>query len=108
METVVLVVWTVGLVGALVATLVILKEAALVLQTLRHILALARRTSEAAEGVARNLAAVRGLRDVHAPAGEAREAAVALGRAVEGLSGEGDSPAPAGGEGGSPDGGGSP
>ena len=52
------VVWWIGLVGALGATLVILKEVALVLRALRDIHRLAIITRRAARGVAANLECV--------------------------------------------------
>jgi hypothetical protein len=52
------VVWWIGLVGALAATLVILKEVALVLRALRGIHRLAVITRRAARGVAVNLECV--------------------------------------------------
>ena len=55
------IVWWVGLVGALAATLVVLKEVALVLRALRDIRELAGMTREAAEGIARNVEAIEGL-----------------------------------------------
>jgi hypothetical protein len=61
MRTAILVVWWIGLVGALVPTLVILKQAALVIGTLRDILRLATLTRTAAQGIERNVAAVQAL-----------------------------------------------
>ena len=55
------IVWWVGLVGALAATLVVLKEVALVLRALRDIRELAGMTREAADGIARNVEAIDGL-----------------------------------------------
>src|ERR671939_693421 len=55
------IVWWVGLLGALAATLVVLKEVALVLRALRDIRELASLTREAAEGIARNVAPIEGL-----------------------------------------------
>ena len=55
------IVWWVGLVGALAATLVVLKEVALVLRALRDIRELAGMTREAAEGIARNVEPIGGL-----------------------------------------------
>jgi hypothetical protein len=55
------IVWWVGLLGALLATLVVLKEVALVLRALRDIRELAGRTREAAEGIARNVEPIHGL-----------------------------------------------
>ena len=55
------IVWWVGLVGALAATLVVLKEVALVLRALRDIRELAGMTREAAEGIARNVEPIQDL-----------------------------------------------
>jgi hypothetical protein len=55
MDIAIQVVWAIGLTGALVATLVILKEVVLVLRTLRHIEELAEITRRAAEGIGRNV-----------------------------------------------------
>lgn len=78
METVIGVVWTVGLVGALVATGAVLKLAALVLRTLKNLLRLAERTATAADGVARNLQAIARLEETHGPAERVAEAAATL------------------------------
>ena len=58
METAIVVVWSIGLFGALVATLVILKEVALVLGALAAIDRLARIIRDASRGLAANTAAV--------------------------------------------------
>lgn len=78
METAVLVVWWIGLLGALVATLVILKEVFLVVGTLRDILYLAERTRHAARGLAHNLLSVERLGEVTPPAQQLHEAAARL------------------------------
>ena len=62
------IVWWVGLLGALLATLVVLKEVALVLRALRDIRELAGMTREAAEGIARNLEPIEGLNALAGPA----------------------------------------
>jgi hypothetical protein len=62
------IVWWVGLLGALVATLVVLKQVALVLRALRDIHELARMTREAAEGIARNVQPIAGLDAIAGPA----------------------------------------
>jgi hypothetical protein len=64
MRTAILVVWWIGLLGALVPTLVILKESFLVIGALQDILRLARLTAGAARGVAANTVAVPALRGV--------------------------------------------
>jgi hypothetical protein len=53
--------WWLGLFGALAATLVVLKEVALVLRALRDIRELAGMTREAAEGIARHVEPIQGL-----------------------------------------------
>jgi hypothetical protein len=61
MITAIVVVWTVGLLGALLATLVIAKESLLLIRTLQDTLRMARVTAKAARGVEGNLAAVSSL-----------------------------------------------
>ena len=61
MRTAILVVWWIGLVGALIPTLVILKQAFLVVRTLRSILQLAEHTRTAAQGIAANVISVNAL-----------------------------------------------
>lgn len=61
MHTAILVVWWIGLLGALVPTLVILKQASLVIGTLRDILRLAELTRTAGAGIARHVTAVEAL-----------------------------------------------
>jgi hypothetical protein len=60
-ETWVLIVWSIGLIGALPPTLVILKEVRLILGTLSDIRVLAERTAAAAQGVARHVEPIPGL-----------------------------------------------
>lgn len=74
----ILVVWWGGLIGALVATLVVLKQVTLVLNALRGILSLSERTREAAEGIATNVAVIPRLGEALPPAIELREAAAAI------------------------------
>jgi hypothetical protein len=66
-------VWWLGLLGALVATLVVLKEVALVLRALRDIRELAGLTREAAEGIARNVEPTKGLGALGGPVGSLDE-----------------------------------
>lgn len=68
MEAVFLIVGWIGIAGALILTLVILKEVALVVRELRAIHELAGHTREAARGLAANAAAARTLRSTHDPA----------------------------------------
>lgn len=58
MTTWILVVWWIGLIGALGLTVIILKEARLVLGALRDIQRLADRTATAARGIAEHVAPV--------------------------------------------------
>jgi hypothetical protein len=67
------IVWWIGLLGALGATLVVLKEVALVLRALRDIRELAGRTREAAEGIARNAEPIEGLGALAGPVGSLDE-----------------------------------
>jgi hypothetical protein len=62
--------WWIGLLGALLATLVVLKQVALVLRALRDIHELAVMTRDAANGIARNVAPIGGLGAVGTPAQE--------------------------------------
>ncbi|MBI3966215.1 MAG: hypothetical protein HY329_11335 [Chloroflexi bacterium] len=72
------IIWWVGLAGALVATLVILKEVALVLRTLQQILRLAEITREAARGIADNVSAISKLEGLGEPVGVLHEAVATL------------------------------
>jgi hypothetical protein len=67
METAIQIVWWIGLVGALVATLAILKEVALVLRTLGDIHKLAGYTLEAAQGITKHLEPIPGLAGLGEP-----------------------------------------
>lgn len=85
MEAAIQVVWWIGLLGALILTLVILKEVALVVRTLRGIHELAGRTAEAARGVARHVSVGSGLADVSEAAPALRNAAHSLAQAAGAL-----------------------
>lgn len=78
MDTAIQVVWWIGLAGALVATVVILKQVVVILWVLRGIHRLAERIRGAAEGVARNVAAAPRLAGTGDPAHELRDAVHAL------------------------------
>ena len=82
MPRAIVLIWSIGLVGALVATLAILKQVALVLRTLQEIHGLAVRTRDAARGIAANVRVVRGLGALEAPVRELREATVTLAAAT--------------------------
>lgn len=77
------VVWTVGLGGALVATLAILKVVTLVLGALKDIHRLVEITREAAQGLTTNADAVSKLVNVDGPANELREGTWALASAAQ-------------------------
>ena len=74
----ILLIWSIGLAGALVATLAILKQVALVLRTLQDIHTLAVRTRDAARGIAANVRVIRGLGALEGPIRDLREAIGAL------------------------------
>lgn len=82
MQTAVFVVWLIGLIGALIATLVILKEVALVLRELRAIHRLAEFTREAAQGLATNASVTSQLATLDEPARRLREGAGVLASAT--------------------------
>ena len=67
------IVWWIGLIGALLITLVILREVELVLRTLRDINELAKFTRTAAQGIGRNVEIIPGLANVAGPAQEIRQ-----------------------------------
>jgi hypothetical protein len=69
------IVWLTGLIGALIATLVILKEVALVLRELKAIHRLAEFTREAAQGLATNASAASRLATLDEPARKLRQGA---------------------------------
>lgn len=82
MQPAIFVVWSIGLIGALVATLVILKEVALVLRELKAIHRLAEFTREAAQGLATNASAASRLASSEELARRLREGAGALASAA--------------------------
>jgi hypothetical protein len=69
MHAAIITVWTIGLVGALIPTVVVLKLGLLVIAVLRDILKLAAFTAAAADGIAVNVAPIASIPDL-APAGE--------------------------------------
>lgn len=93
MNRAILTVWWAGLIGALVATLVILKQVALVLRVLRDILRLSERTRDAAWGVAANVSVVPQLAELAGPAHELRAGAGTLAALAASLARRLDSPA---------------
>jgi hypothetical protein len=68
METAIIVLWWIGLAGALVWTLLLLKQVALLLRVLSSILDLARSIRHASRGIAANMANVAPLARLEAPA----------------------------------------
>ncbi len=70
MSTGIQIVWWIGLVGALLVTLVILREVEMVLRSLHDIHRLAEYTRDAAQGLAKNVEVVPGLASVAEPAGQ--------------------------------------
>ncbi|MDP8926609.1 MAG: hypothetical protein M3M97_06805 [Actinomycetota bacterium] len=91
MRTTIFVVWVIGLIGMLPATLVILKEVALVLKELKAIHQLAEFTREAAQGLATNASAASRLAASEEPARRLREGAGALASASASVEQELDS-----------------
>ena len=87
-------IWWIGLVGALVPTLVILKEAFLVVGTLRRILRLAEATHVAAKGIGVHMhpaARLRGLAEiVQRLDDDVRDAAQAVRRLAPGTERQGE------------------
>jgi hypothetical protein len=75
MRTAILIVWIVGIVGALPPTLVLVKQALLVVWALLDIARLAVRTRAAAEGIAKHVAIVPTLPDLSRPAASLTDAA---------------------------------
>lgn len=72
------IVWWVGLLGALVLTLVILKQVSLVLEALDNILRLAERTRTAANGIASNVRPITALPGLIEPVERLRQGADTL------------------------------
>jgi hypothetical protein len=90
MRTAILIVWTIGILGALPPTFVIVKQASLVVWALLDIARLAVLTRTAAEGIAKNVAVIPTLPDLSKTAetltGAAEAAAASLGRSTARLS----------------------
>lgn len=78
MQTAILIVWWIGLIGALIVTLAVLKEVFLIIGTLRDILRLAELTRTAARGLAHNVEAVAQLGEAAFPAQHLHEASSRL------------------------------
>jgi hypothetical protein len=86
MDTAVQVIWWIGLIGALPATLVILKQLFNVLRALRHILELAELIRDAARQTAHNTAVITELDAVLEPVTNLRQAVKSSVQAVTSLS----------------------
>jgi hypothetical protein len=69
MDAAIIALWTIGLVGALIPTILILKLGLLVIVALRDILRLSILTAAAAHGIAANVASIESIPDL-APAAE--------------------------------------
>lgn len=97
MDTAILVIRWIGLGGALLFTLVILKEVALVLRTLAHIRSLAEAIRDAARGMRTHLEAGAGLTEVEEPLKRLRLASADLHRSLANAGGHlaASTPAPA-------------
>jgi sorbitol-specific phosphotransferase system component IIC len=78
MDVAIQVVWWIGLIGALIPTLIILKEVALVLRTITDIYRLARITRDAARGVATNVSVIPSLAALTDPLAQLRSGTGAL------------------------------
>jgi hypothetical protein len=78
MDTSIIVVWWVALIGALILTLAVVKLVLLVVRTEREILRLAERTLPAAHGIAKNTALVSKLELTEGVAGRILSAAIAI------------------------------
>ena len=70
MRTAIIIVWSVGLAGALVPTLVILGQASLVVRALLDIAKLAALTEQAASGIAKHVSVIPTLPDLAAAGGK--------------------------------------
>jgi hypothetical protein len=88
MDTAIQIVWWIGLIGALPATLIIVKEVALLVRVLRHIVELAELTRDAARQIERNVAAIPDLDGLAQPVTELRRAVEEIGTAVASIKGK--------------------
>jgi hypothetical protein len=95
MDRAIRIVWWIGLIGALIATLAILKQVTLVLRALRDIHELAEHTREAARGISRNLDAIGRLPALAGPIGQVRQGAAAAAAAAGSLEQKAGALAPA-------------
>jgi hypothetical protein len=83
MSIAILAVWTIGVLGALVATLVILKQSFLVARALLDIARLGEITEQAAQGIAANTAVVLHVRDAAAIGESLTNTVERVGRALD-------------------------
>lgn len=89
------IVWWIGIAGALILTLVVLKEVTLVINALRDIDTLADYILEAGEGIAKNVAVESRMRDLIEPGQQLQEQSRRLAK-VSGLVAQGFSGAAGG------------
>lgn len=78
METSIIVIWSIALIGALILTAVAIKLVLLIVRTERDILRLAQRTLPAARGIASNTALISQLEATKGVAGKILSAAIAI------------------------------
>lgn len=83
METTIQIVWWIGLIGALILTVVILKEVALIHKVLRDIFQLSSRTRDASQGIAAHVDAAAELEALARAADTLPPTATALAAAAE-------------------------
>jgi hypothetical protein len=86
MRIAILTIWTIGLIGALVPTAIIVKQASLVVWALVDIARLAALTRDAATGIARHVAVIPTLPDLADPAARLTEGAQASAGSVTRIS----------------------
>lgn len=85
METAIIVVWSLGLIVALIATMVILKQVSMILGVLQGIHRLGEITRDAARGIAANVEVVPDLGSIDQPVSSFAAAAAGLRANVERL-----------------------
>ena len=83
MQTAIIIIWSIGLIVALIATVIILKQVTIVLRALKGIHRLGIITRDAARGIEANVEAVPRLPSLDEPARELTHASTALREAVE-------------------------
>jgi hypothetical protein len=85
MQAGILVIWAIGLAGALVPTIVILKLSRLVISTLHDLLALSRAIGVAARGIDKHASIVPTLPDLRPPARQLADVASAAGQSLQSI-----------------------